>query len=185
MSSWFKNTTLWLRHTVFIVGALVVVGTLGAAGFVYSGVFNVAAVVVDAPLLSWGLITVREASVRTHARDVTPLADYVPDRDKGFRIYRQQCVMCHTPIGRKPDPMAVGFNPKAPTFGPDADDMQDRELFWVIKNGIRFTGMPAWEATYRDAEIWDIVAFLKTLPGMSAADYDAIDRRIPSEPAAQ
>lgn len=183
MSPSSDTSTHWLRHALVAIGALVVAGAVGGAVVVYSGVFNVAATVVDSPLLARGLITVREASVATHARDVAVPADYAPDRDNGFQLYRQQCVMCHTPVGRAPLPMAVGFNPQAPGFGPDADDMEDRELFWVTKNGIRFTGMPAWGPTYSDEQIWDIVAFLKTLPEMTAADYDAMDARLPELPA--
>lgn len=113
-----------------------------------------------------------------------PLGDVAP-RDNGFRIYRDECVMCHTPVGRKARPMAVGFNPQPPGFGADADDMTPAGLFWVTKNGIRFTGMPAWGPSRSDQEIWNLVAFMATLPKMSAADYDAIDLRQPSGPAVQ
>ena len=57
--------------------------------------------------------------------------------------------------------------------------MSAAELCWVIKNGIRMTGMPAWGPTHDDAELWDIVAFVKTLPQTSAADYRALDSRLP------
>ena len=171
------------RGVLLGLGGLVALAAAGAMGglvVLYSGVFNVAATVEDSPPLAWALITAREASVARHARDVgPPPTDPPPDRDNGFRLYRQQCVMCHTPVGRTPEPMAVGFNPQAPSFGPDADDMTPEELFWVTKNGIRFTGMPAWGPTFTDAEIWDIVAFVQTLPEMTAADYDAMDARIP------
>ncbi|MBC7676166.1 MAG: cytochrome c [Rhodoferax sp.] len=100
------------------------------------------------------------------------------DPDNGFRIYRRECVMCHTPAGRTPQPMAVGFNPQAPNFGPGADDMSEAELFWVTENGIRFTGMPAWGPSLKDSEISDVVAFVMALPKMTPADYDAIDKRI-------
>ncbi len=57
--------------------------------------------------------------------------------------------------------------------------MEEAELFWVTKNGIRFTGMPAWGPSMTDAQIWDITAFLTTLPEMTAADYDALVARVP------
>ena len=66
-----------------------------------------------------------------------------------------------------------------PGFGADADDMKPAELFWVTKNGIRFTGMPAGGPSRSDQEIWALVAFMLTLPKLSAADYDALDRRVP------
>lgn len=184
MSSWFETCVHVVRHSLVIVGGLVVAGVVGGLIFMYSGVFNVAASVVDSPVVNWAFVTVREASIRLHSRDVAaPLDTMTADRDAGFQIYRRECVMCHTPIGRKPQPMAVGFNPQAPGFGPDADDMGDAELFWVTKNGIRFTGMPAWGPSLSDKEIWDITAFVMSLPKMTAADYDAIDARIPESAA--
>ena len=180
MSSWFETCVHLVRHSLVIIGALVVVGLVGGLIFMYSGVFNVAATVVDSSALSWALVTVREASIGLHARDVpVPAAGMVADSDNGFRIYRRECVMCHTPAGRTPQPMAVGFNPQAPGFGPGADDMTERQLFWVTKNGIRFTGMPAWGPSLKDSEISDVVAFVMALPTMTPADYDAIDKRIP------
>lgn len=180
MSSWFETCVHVVRHALVIIGGLLVVAVVGGLIFMYSGVFNVAATVVDSSVLNWALVTVREASIGLHARDEpNPGAGMVADTDAGFVLYRQQCVMCHTPTGRTPEPMAVGFNPQAPTFGPGADDMSAAGLFWVTKNGIRFTGMPAWGPSLTDAEIWDLTAFVMALPEMTAADYDALDARIP------
>ena len=180
MSSWFETCVHVTRHALVIIGALVVAGIVGGLIFMYSGVFNVAASVVDSSIINWVLVSVREASIGLHAREVAaPAAGMVADRDAGFALYRSNCVMCHTPIGRTADPMAVGFNPQAPGFGPGADDMTDTQLFWVTKNGIRFTGMPAWGPSLSDAEIWDITAFVMSLPEMTAADYDAMDARLP------
>lgn len=173
-----------MKHVLMTVGALVVLGALAAAGVIFTGFFNVAATVADSPPLRWMLVTVRESSIKRHARDIQapPLADAV-QRDRGFRIYREDCVMCHTPVGRTPTPMAAGFNPQAPTF--EENDMTAAELFWAAKNGIRFTGMPAWGPSRSDQELWDVIAFVMTLPKMSAADYDALDRRVPPGPAPQ
>ncbi len=181
MSTWFETCKHVVRHVIVLVGIFVVGGAVAGVALMYSGVFNVAATVVDSSVLSWGLVTVREASIGLHSRDVKlPMPGSVANRDNGFRIYRQECVMCHTPVGKAPQPMAIGFNPQAPSFGKDADTMTDRELFWVTKNGIRFTGMPAWGPSRSDKAIWDVVAFVKTMPKMSASDYDALDRRLPA-----
>ena len=121
-----------LRHSLVIIGVVAAAGIVGGLIFMYSGVFNVAASDEDSSALNWALVTVREASIGRHSRDVVvPLDNMVADRDAGFQIYRRECVMCHTPIGRSPRPMAVGFNPQAPGFGADADDMGGQELFWV------------------------------------------------------
>ena len=179
---WYSRCKYFLKHTFITLGILAVVGVLAALIVIYSGVFNIAATEVDSPPLNWLLVTVREESIKLHARNIqVPQLTEEAHRDNGFRIYRNECVMCHTPIGRTAEPMAVGFNPQAPGFGANSDDMSPSELFWVTKNGIRFTGMPAWGPSRSDQEIWDIVAFLMTLPKMSAAEYNALDSRIPLE----
>lgn len=167
-----------MKHVLMTAGVLIVLAALAAAGVIFSGVFNVAATVTDAPALSWVLVTTREASIKRHARDIqAPSPGGAQQVENGFRIYREMCVMCHTPVGRTPTPMAIGLNPQAPTF--EENDMTAAELFWATKNGIRFTGMPAWGPSRSDQELWDIVAFVMTLPKMNAADYDVLDRRVP------
>lgn len=173
-----------MKHALVTLGIVVVLGAFGAAGVIFSGLFNVAATVRDSPPLNWLLVTVREGSIKRNSRNIqVPPPAGAQQIESGFRIYREDCVMCHTPVGRKATPMAIGFNPQAPGFGEDADDMTPAGLFWVTKNGIRFTGMPAWGPSRSDQELWDVVAFLMTLPKMSAADYDALDRRVLPGPA--
>jgi mono/diheme cytochrome c family protein len=168
------------KHVLITIGALIGLVILTAAAVIYSGLFNVAATQADAAPLNWLLVTTREASIKFRARNIpVPALAGAAQRDNGFRIYRQMCVMCHTPVGRTATPMARGLNPQAPGFGKNADDMRAAELYWVTRNGIRFTGMPAWNSSLNDQELWDVVAFLATLPKMSAEDYDALDRRVP------
>ena len=93
--------------------------------------------------------------------------------------------MCHTPPGQAPTPMTQGLNPAAPGLAELVEDMSDAELFWATENGIRFTGMPAWEASLSDAHIWDVVAFMRTSPDMKPAEYAELERRVPSEAPAQ
>ena len=160
------------------LGVVVALGVLAAAGVLYSGLFNVAATATDAAPLRWMLVTVREGSIKFHARDIqAPAVADAAHLTNGFKVYRADCVMCHTPAGRQPTPMALGLNPQAPSFA--ENDMTGAQLFWVAKNGIRFTGMPAWGRSRSDQDLWDAVGFLMTLPKMSAADYDALDHRVP------
>ena len=174
-----------VKHVLMTLVMIGLIGVFVAGGIIFTGLFNVAATQQDSKPLTWVLVTTREASIRLHARDIQAVPLEGATRlDNGFRIYRADCAMCHTPIGRKPTRMAVGFNPQAPGFGKDADNMKATELFWVTKNGIRFTGMPAWKPAYSDPELWDVVAFVMTLPTMSAQDYDAMDRRLPPAPVA-
>jgi mono/diheme cytochrome c family protein len=168
-----------MKTILATLGISALVGVLAALAFIYSGIFNVAATVEDAPLLRWVFITTREASIKRHARDIRAPAPSGPEQmESGFRLYRQECAMCHTPPGRQARMMAKGLNPQAPELA-DLIDMTDAEVFWVIKNGIRFTGMPAWVTSENGQKIWDVVAFLRMSSKMEAADYDALDRRVP------
>ena len=56
------------------------------------------------------------------------------------------------------------------------EEWAPEELFWVIKNGVKMTGMPAWGPTHSDAKLWAIVAFLEKLPQMSAQQYQEMDK---------
>jgi len=168
------------------VGIGIVLGVLVASAVIYSGLFNVAATVEDAPPLRWVLVATREASIRRHARDIqAPPPGMAGQVENGFRVFREACAMGHTPPGRPATPMTQGLNPEAPALAELVEDMSDAELFWATKNGIRFTGMPAWGSSHNDQEIWDLVAFMRTSLDMKAADYAALDRRVPSGPPAQ
>jgi hypothetical protein len=62
------------------------------------------------------------------------------------------------------------FTPQPPDLAKTAPLYSDRELFWILKHGIKMTGMPAW-SDHSDEDLWATVAFLKKLPGMSEQDY--------------
>lgn len=168
---------------VIFSGAALLVGVLAALAFIYSGIFNVAATVSDAAPLRWVLIATREASIERRAEEIqVPTLGSTEQVENGFRIFRQECAMCHTPPGRETTMMSKGLNPEALPAAELVADMDDAELFWVTKYGIRFTGMPAWGSSHNEQDIWSVVAFLRTAPNMAAADYDALDRRLPPEP---
>jgi len=161
--------------TKFIAGITLVI--IAVVGFIYSGVFNVSTQWEDPALLKWVLVETREASVSARAEDIqSPPLGSATQIANGFRSYREMCAVCHTPPGASDSPITQGLNPTPPdlTIQPD-HAMSDAELFWVIKNGIRMTGMPAWGPSHDDAEIWDIVAFLKALPSIDAAEYQRLN----------
>lgn len=186
MDTFFSRCKHFFRHTLAIIGGLAVVGVLTALVVIYSGAFNVAATVSDSAPLRWLFVTVREVSISSRTKTIqVPALAGADQLDRGFRFYRAECAMCHTAPGRTPTPMAVGFNPQAPGFGDAADVMGPAEVFWATKNGIKFTAMPGWGPSKSDAEIWDVVAFVQSLPKTTAADYDALDRRLPPEQLAK
>lgn len=119
----------------------------------------------------------REASVRRHATDQPPasLEDLALVR-AGVRAYSQiGCTTCHGGPGVEPSTFSDGLNPP-PSLKEVIKDITPRELFWVVKNGIKITGMPSFGASkppVPDQDIWAIVAFWKKVPAVTDEDFKA------------
>lgn len=157
---------------------------LGGLTFVYTGSFNVAATAPHAAATRWLFNTTMEHSVARRARDVeAPPAALERDERAGFLAYREMCVGCHGAPGVERSAVGKGLLPKPPDLDEAADEWSSKELFWIIKNGIKMTGMPAWGTTHSDKELWQIVAFLKTLPLLSPRQYRTLDQAAESETA--
>ncbi|MGN6100417.1 MAG: c-type cytochrome [Devosia sp.] len=161
-----------MRVLVTIVVTLVVVAAL-AAGFVYSGVYDVAAVHADNPLFARVVHTTSERSVSMRKGAVVVPAGFdAPDKAAaGAREYGETCVICHGGPGLQPSAIAKGLNPPAPRLYNQRRKPDPQEDFWFVANGVKMTAMPGFSASMRDDDIWNVVAFLKTLPGMSADQF--------------
>jgi len=169
-----------MKKTIILLGSLGGFAVVALFSVMYGGLFNVATGWQDPAAMRWVLVNTRESSIMRRAKDIeAPSLNAVDRIEKGFRSYREMCVICHgTPEG-KPTVIAKGLNPEPPDLSDSDELMSASELFWVIKNGIRMTGMPAWGPTHSDEELWDIVAFVKQLPQMSSDDYNALNSRLP------
>ena len=91
----------------------------------------------------------------------------------GARAFSQRgCAICHGAPGVKSQDFYKGMNPDPPDLKDVVGDSEPAELFWVIKNGIKMTGMPSFGAIgMDDKEIWSVVAFIRKLPTVSEADF--------------
>lgn len=93
----------------------------------------------------------------------------------GMPHYRGSCVLCHGAPDVKPAGLAAGLNPPAPALHTDdAQSLSDGNLFWIIKNGIRMTGMPAFGKTHSDEELWHIATFVRHLPEITDAERETL-----------
>jgi mono/diheme cytochrome c family protein len=88
---------------------------------------------------------------------------------EGDTLYGIDCGMCHGRDGHAKTDMGRWMYPRAVDLtSAEAQSYSDRELFWTIKNGIRFSGMPAFGKVESDEHIRDLVAFIRTLPANSS-----------------
>ena len=86
------------------------------------------------------------------------------DLDNAQNVFGSECATCHGNDGRTPTDMGQGLYPRAPDLGSEeAQHWSDAEMFWIIRNGIRLTGMPAFGKQLSDEEAWSLVHYLRTL----------------------
>ena len=84
--------------------------------------------------------------------------------EEGDKVYATDCTMCHGSDGHTPTDNGRWMYPRASDLtSRDVQDYSDRELFWIVKNGIRLSGMPAFGKVESDEHIWNLVHYIRTL----------------------
>jgi len=168
-AAWVLATPGRLALTIAAGAAIAVVAGLL---FAWSGIYNIAASrghlkVIDL-LLRFGM----ENSVRARAPDET--LPQQPDEDLirlGAGHYHAGCAYCHgTPSSPAP-PVAARMLPPPPDLKDKVGVWKDGELFWIVKHGLKYAGMPGFPALERDDEIWAMVSFLRRLPELDRDAY--------------
>ncbi|MBC8119689.1 MAG: c-type cytochrome [Burkholderiaceae bacterium] len=160
---------------VFIV---LIVVALGGAAFVWSGVYNVAASSQHTQpvyaLLEYTML--RSVRLRASAIETPPLD--APDTfERGAACYQDRCQLCHGGPGVAQADIALGMQPLPGPLINAASRWKARELFWITRNGITMSGMPAWRFQLSEPDMWAIVAFLERLPRLSPREYrDTLQR---------
>ncbi|MBY9064485.1 c-type cytochrome [Sphingomonas yunnanensis] len=149
--------------------------TLAAAGllFAWSGVFNIAASSGHWAVTEWFLHWTMRNSVKTHSFFDSPADPIARD---GATVsaaghFAAACATCHGAPGQRPSPVMQRAMPPAPDLSVNATQWTDGQLFYILRHGVKYSGMPAWGGQGRDDEIRRMVAFVRRLPVMSAAEY--------------
>jgi mono/diheme cytochrome c family protein len=164
----------------FVGLAGVAIGAL-AGVFIYSGMYDIGADAPHTRPVYWLIETLRDRSIAVHARAVRAPADLSdPGRiSKGAGLYADMCSGCHLAPGMEKTEISQGLYPSAPQLSRGAHT--PAQEFWIIKHGVKLTAMPAWGRTNSDELIWDMVAFIRKLPSLSPAQYQAIVKSEPED----
>jgi mono/diheme cytochrome c family protein len=161
----------------FLAGVLatLVAGVVAAGTMVFGGYYNVAATEEHTWIGNWVLHTAMHQSVKARAGDVEVPDNLVSEERvrQGARAYDQLCAACHLKPGQTDSLIRQGLNPMPPTLDREGH-WSAGEQFWIIKYGIRMTGMPAWGETHEDEDLWQLTAFLQRYPSLSEAQYAAL-----------
>ncbi|WP_309084759.1 c-type cytochrome [Chelativorans sp.] len=147
-------------------------GLLGGA-FILSGLYNVAASSNHFDITNFIIRLTLARSVETRSMGIEPPPDLSDERlaRLGARHFALGCAPCHASPSTSQNPIAAKMYPAPPPLSHAAEEWDAEELFWIVKHGLKFTGMPAWPALERDEEVWALVAFLERLPEMEGRDY--------------
>jgi mono/diheme cytochrome c family protein len=161
-----------LRSFLVSFAALMVLTVIGALAFIYSGLFDVAASDPHWSITRWFLETARMRSIKARATgiQVPPGLDDPAQLLIGTEHFAAHCAVCHGAPGVSKGEIGDGLNPQPPNLAHSSEQYTPSELFWIVKHGIKMTGMPGWR-DHSDDELWATVAFIEKLPGMSDQEY--------------
>lgn len=161
-----------------LVGIVIGVAIVLAAAFLFAatGAYDVGA---TAPPSKWekkvAAFVLRRSMTRRAPRAPNPFGASPEVWRAGLVHYKENCVTCHGAPGVEESEAGQGLNPPAPDLTlPAIQKMTDGDLFWVVSNGIRMTGMPAFSPTHKPEEVWKIVAFVRHLPELSDEEQKAL-----------
>jgi len=173
-----------LKAFALLVLVLVV---MGAIGLWYVTSKGLSAREQPGRLEEFAARRVRTLAIAGRAKSLTnPVAYSGEVIAAGRAHFADHCATCHANDGGGDTEMGRGMYPRAPDMRLRAtQDLSDGELFWIIENGIRFTGMPAWGTGNREGEAsWHLVHFIRRLPNLTPEELEEMEALNPRPPAA-
>jgi len=159
----------------FILGIVITVLVLliGGLGLALLGFLPTRANVPPPEMERHIAMSALDNSVERHA---PRLNSPVPPTDEnligGMKIYTMNCAGCHGGLDRKPVPFGQSFYPPAPNLILHPPDDAEWHVFYVIRTGVRYTGMAAWDKTLSETDMWKVTAFLSRVDKLPPAVQD-------------
>jgi mono/diheme cytochrome c family protein len=150
----------------FLLGVIITLLILifGGLGFAMLGYFPTTANVEPPHLERRIAMGAVDASMDRHAPRVTnPLTPTDQNLEDGMKLYTMNCALCHGGLDHKPSPLEHSFYPPPPNLIADPPDDPEWHLFYTIRTGVRYTGMPAWDKTLTEQDMWKITMLLSHL----------------------
>lgn len=172
-----------LKAFALVVLLLVV---MAAAGVWYIMTTGLSAREQPRALEEFAARRVRTLAIARRARSLKNPVEYSEDVVASGRAhFADHCAVCHANNGSGETEVGRGLYPRAPDMRLAAtQELSDGELFWIIENGIRFTGMPAWGTGTKEGEeaSWHLVHFIRRLPKLTPAELEEMEKLNPRPP---
>jgi thiosulfate dehydrogenase len=162
-----------MRNFVLGIVVIVLVLLIGSLGLALLGFLPTRANVAPPAMEVHLAMSALDNSVERHAPRVN---NPVPPTDEnlieGLKIYTMNCALCHGGIDRQPSTLQNSFYPPPPSLILHPPDDPEWHVYYVIRNGVRYTGMPAWDKTVSDTDLWKVTAFLARVDKLPPAVQD-------------
>jgi mono/diheme cytochrome c family protein len=172
-----------LKAFLLLLALTIVAGVIGVWYVVTSGV---SAKEQPGRLEEFLARNVRSMAVARRAKTLTnPVAYSVEVIADGRAHFADHCATCHANDGSGKTPIGQSLWPKAPDMRQAlTQNLTDGELFWIIENGVRFTGMPAWSTGTKEGETasWHLVHFIRRLPKLTPEELESMEALNPKSP---
>ena len=171
-----KSIIKWVAG--ILVGGGIAVGIL-AFGAMSLGLITVSARPPHMAITTFFLHYTFKRSTAARGSDVEVPEDLnTPERVAlGIQHYNNVCSSCHGGPELGQSPIALSMRPRPQHLAAVVDQFSDEQLYVILRNGVRFSAMPAWPADSNYDEIWSVVAFLRALPDMTNEEYIAATAR--------
>jgi mono/diheme cytochrome c family protein len=172
----------------FILGIIVTLAVLILAtlGFTMLGYFPTPANIEPPHWERHFAMGAVDASMERHAPRVTnPLTPTDQNLEDGMKLYTMNCALCHGGLDKNPSTLATSFYPPPPNLISDPPDDPEWHIFYTIRTGIRYTGMPAWDKTLSEQDIWKITMLLSHLDKLPPNVQDYWKKNFNLAPAAE
>jgi mono/diheme cytochrome c family protein len=156
-----------MKRRILIVLIVIALGTLA----VFIGFYQVNIDALQEPGRLETFLATRAKQVLVHrssSRDnLSPApTDLRESIEEGDKLFGTECAQCHGLDGRTPTDAGRWMYPRATDLTPpEVQQYSERELFWIVKNGIRLSGMPAFGRVESDEHIWNLSHYVRTLRG--------------------
>ena len=162
-----------------LAGALgtVVLAVIGAAGFIASGVYDIAAYRPHTEAVRTTLKFLQRRAIQRHAAGlpVPALEDSGLVR-LGLLLYREHCVPCHGGPGEARHRIGAGLNPNPPPLDQGVERWTEAELYWTTAYGLKMAGMPSFLVGKNPRDLWAVVAFLRRMNRLTPREYRQLQR---------
>jgi mono/diheme cytochrome c family protein len=159
-----------MRNFVLGIVITIVVLLIGGVGLALLGFLPTRANIPPPQMERQLAMSAMDNSVDRHApRTNNPVPPTDDNLIEGLKIYTMNCALCHGGIDRQPSTLAKSFYPPPPSLILHPPDDEEWHVFYVIRTGVRYTGMPAWDKALSEPDMWKVTAFLTRIDKLPPA----------------